>query len=197
MWILLFNCKRDILCTRMISLFVNRRTAFTWTLEHMLAHWHSYLRWNTPSPSNQKHQSVITLLKCTLSENRCRSGVFRIVAVAEEACIHGTTHKLYCFTTQSHRSCYLQDDLPLCSTSTDQSSSELLSSSVSDRSAMGNRRMAATPLSWVSSEDESKQGRCVIVTEQLEVINKEIIRAWVSVSHGERTLQYFTTSIYR
>ena len=41
----------------------------------------------------------------------------------------------------------------LCSTSVDQSSSELLSSSASDRSAMGNRKMAATPLSWVSSEE--------------------------------------------
>lgn len=36
-----------------------------------------------------------------------------------------------------------------------QSSSELLSSSASDRSAMGNRRRAATPLSWVSSGEKS------------------------------------------
>lgn len=40
----------------------------------------------------------------------------------------------------------------LWSISVDQSSSELLSSSASDKSAMGNRKMAATPLSWVSSE---------------------------------------------
>lgn len=48
------------------------------------------------------------------------------------------------------------------------SSSELLSSSGSDRSAMGKRKMAATPLSWVNSvQGRDRGGDCSIVLSKL------------------------------
>lgn len=75
----------------------------------------------------------------------------RGVASSEEEYVAHNTAALLFYNKRRARNAFL---CYLCSVSVDQSSSELLSSSASDRSAMGNRKIAATPLSWVSSEGD-------------------------------------------
>lgn len=95
--------------------------------------------------------------------------IFKEVWVLQKWNTWTLTQQLYIFATHRVNAffCYLQhwttffiffatNKISLFSFC-DQSSSELLSSSASDRSAMGNRKMAATPLSWVSSEETVKR----------------------------------------